>query len=366
MPEVNRKAPNEEHTQSVIFEKEAGWTEASSRKWCKDHDYYTDGLDETDTRYRWRQYDPDDQKFIYRMKEIEKNSISFVLGIPKNKSKESDEMTSHYKAIRCFDGAAKPHEPFWHFVNEIESESGQVEIELNGVLSEYSWFEDDITPKMFKDELYRIGKGGPVLLRINSPGGDVIAASQMRAILTDYPGLVTARVDGIAASAAVIVTIAASRVKMMDSAIMMIHDPMVMVLMAALDIETLGKLRDDLKSIKDSIVPAYVSRTGLTEEKVSRMMTNETWMSAREAVDFGFADEIIPGGQKKPAVQNVAFINCLSNYAHVPPAVMQAISQSDNPPAADSSDPSAAEIERKAQSLRDRVTQILQKETLHA
>lgn len=278
-----------------------------------------------------------------------------------SKFPDSPTPESRRVPIRCFDGNAQPHTPFWNFVDSQSSESGLTELELNGVISEFSWLGDEVTPKMFKDDLYRVGKGGPVMLKINSPGGDVIAASQMRAILTDYPGPVTARVDGIAASAAVIVAIAASRVKMMDSAFMMIHDPAVVVFLAQFDIETLGKLRDHLKSIKDGILPAYAERTGLSEDKLSRMMANETWMSAREAVELGFADEVISGGQKKQEAQNVAFVNCLSNYAHVPPAVMQSLTQEPQP-VAESSDPGAAEIQRKAQSLRERVNQILQKE----
>jgi HK97 family phage prohead protease len=71
----------------VVFAKEAGWTEANSREWCEEHDYYLDGLDETESSYRWRQYDPDEEKFDYRTQVIErkngKASISLVLGILK-------------------------------------------------------------------------------------------------------------------------------------------------------------------------------------------------------------------------------------------------------------------------------------------
>jgi len=272
----------------------------------------------------------------------------------------------NHNPIRCFDGNAQPHEPFWRFVDAAESESGQAELELDGVISEYSWFEDDITPKMFKDELYAIGQGGPVLLKVNSPGGDVIAASVMRSILSEYPGEITARVIGMAASAAVAVTTAAKTVQILDTAYMMIHDPAVVVFLAMLDIETLGKLRDDLKNIKDGLVPTYAARTGLSEDKISRMMADETWMSARQAVEYGFADQVIEGGQA--AIQNkVAFVNCLRNYAHVPPALLQADPPENIPPAADSSQPAAAdETEREAQTLRERVRQILEKETSHA
>ena len=230
-------------------------------------------------------------------------------------------MPNQHNPIRCFEGNAQPHEPFWKWVNV---DTDQPEMELNGVISEYSWFEDDITPKKFKDDLYKFGRGGPITMKINSPGGDVIAASMMRAIMSEYPGEITAQIEGVAASAAVIVSISASKVRIMDSAYMMIHDPAVVVFMAMLDIETLGQLRDNLRSIKDGIVPAYAQKTGMSEERVSNMMRKETWMSAREAVDYHFADEIITGGQKpKTSIQNIAFVNVIQTYENVPPALLE-------------------------------------------
>lgn len=273
-----------------------------------------------------------------------------------------DESAPYRAPIRCFDGNAKPHEPFWKFVNSADSESGLTELELDGVISEFSWLGDEITPKLFKDQLYAVGRGGPVLLKVNSPGGDVIAASRMRAILSEYPGPVTARVDGIAASAAVAVVMAASKVKMMDSAYMMIHDPAVVVFLGYLDIETLGSLRDELKSIKDGIVPVYANRTGLGEDKISRMMTNETWMSAREAVELGFADEVINAGQARPQTGNTAFVNCLKGYVNVPADLMRMTETVNQQQEAESSDPAKAEIESMAQSLLERVNHILKKE----
>lgn len=273
-------------------------------------------------------------------------------------------MATVHNPIRCFDGTALPHEPFWRFQNASETESGQAEMELYGVISEYSWLDDDVTPQKFKADLYSYGRGGPILMKINSPGGDVVAASVMRAIMADYPGEITARVDGLAASAAVIVTLAAKRVQIMDSAYMMIHDPGVMVLAAFLDLETLTKLRDDLRAIKDGIVPTYANRTGLPEDKISRMMADETWMSARQAVAYGFADEILDGIHQNTADQagNVAYVNCLRNYANLPPAVMRAYEQKTVPVAAVSSDPPPSDDnEREAQTLRDRVTKILKR-----
>lgn len=226
--------------------------------------------------------------------------------------------------IRCFDGNAQPHEPFWRLRNAAET-GGDPEIEFNGWISEYSWFEDDITPEKFKKDLQALGNGGPVTVRINSGGGDVVAASRIRAIMTDYPGDITVRIDGLAASAAVIVAMAGKTVKIMDTAYMMIHDPAFVVLGAVLDIETLGGWYNELTAVKAGIVNTYASRTGLKPEKLSKMMTTTTWMSAAEAVEYGFADAIIEGGQKAAAnlLQNAAIVNALRNYQNVPAELLE-------------------------------------------
>jgi len=251
--------------------------------------------------------------------------------------------------IRCFDGNGKPYEPFWTWKN---LDGGVPEMEVDGVLSQFSWFEDEITPKMFKDDLYKYGRGGPVLMKLNSPGGDVIAAAKMRDIMREYPGEITVQVSGVAASAAVIVAISGRKVQISDVSYMMIHDPMVVVMMAALNIETLGRLQENLKSIKDGIVPAYAQKTGLSEGVISNMMTNETWMSAREAVEKGFADEILEGGQKTGSTfQNVAYVNALMNYGNVPEALLNQAREVEQQPV-------DVERERNIERLRVRVTDI--------
>lgn len=258
------------------------------------------------------------------------------------------------KPIRCFDGNAKPHEPFWRMRNAAET-GGESEMELYGVISEYSWMDDEITPKLFKDDLYKLGNGGPITVRIDSPGGDVIAASVIRSIMTDYPGKITTRIDGVAASAAVIIAMAGQNVRIMDTAYMMIHDPAVMVFLAMLDIATLDQLHTRLKSIKTGIVDTYASKTGLSAERISRMMAEETWMSAREAVNYGFANEIIDGGQKaKPAnnvMTNLAYVNTLKTYVNVPQSLL-----SSEPVIVGNETPVEPQVdEHEVQSLRDEI-----------
>jgi ATP-dependent Clp protease, protease subunit len=229
--------------------------------------------------------------------------------------------------IRVFEGEQRPHEPFWRFVDAAEAESGEPELEFYGYISEYSWFGDEITPALFKDQLYKFGNSGPVTVRMNSGGGDVIAASVIRSIIMDYPGRVTVRIDGLCASAATFVAIAGDVVKMQDTGFFMIHDPLALVWG---NIEELKKALDLLKTVKDGIIDAYQVRTDLGTEKLGKMMTDETWMTAVEAKAFGFVDEVVSNSQKKavyrPGAQ--AVLNALTNYRNVPDALSELL-QSD-------------------------------------
>ena len=233
--------------------------------------------------------------------------------------------------IRCFEGKAQPHESFWTFRAASET-GGEPTLEFYGVISEWSWLDDEITPKKFKDELNRVGGGGPLTVRIDSPGGDPIAASTIASIITSYPGKITAQIDGQASSAAVMVALAASHIRIMDSAYMMIHNPRFNFFMAALDADIMHRFISILESIKQGMAQTYAARTGLAEEKVSQMMSDETWMSAKEAVDLHFADEVLKSGQKRPIRK---FENLLKSYEHVPAELLNLADDPENDDAAE-------------------------------
>jgi ATP-dependent Clp protease protease subunit len=233
---------------------------------------------------------------------------------------EVPKSARRHDPIRCWEGNAKPHEAFWRMRNAAET-AGEPEVELYGPISEYSWYDDDVTPKMFKDALYALGGGGPITVRLNSPGGDIIAASVMRSIMAEYPGRITVRIDGIAASAAVLVAMSGSKIRIQDSAYIMIHDPAVMIFLAALDIAMLSSMLDTMKNIKAGILDVYTGKTGLSRDRLTRMMSDETWMSASEAVSLGFANEVIAGGNQEKT--NTAYVNALRNYVNVPPVLLR-------------------------------------------
>ncbi len=159
---------------------------------------------------------------------------------------------------------------------------------LNGTIAEESWFDDDVTPQLFKDEL--MAGTGDVTVWINSPGGDCVAAAQIYNMLVEYPGSVTVKIDGIAASAASVIAMAGTRVLMSPVSMLMIHNPMTI---AFGDSGEMQKAIEMLGSVKDSIINAYEIKTGLSRAKLSHLMDAETWMDANKAIELGFADEIM-------------------------------------------------------------------------
>ena len=254
------------------------------------------------------------------------------------------------KPMRIFEGKTQPFERFWQVVGAEETESGEAEIEFYGYISEYSWWDDDITPAKFREDLAKLGSK-PVTVRIHSGGGDVFAASAIRAMIMDYPGKVTTRIDGLCASAATYVAMAGDIVKMQDSAFFMIHDPW-MIAMGSED--ELKKGVELLKSIKEGIVETYQGKTKLAADKLARMMSAETWMTAQEALGYGFVDEVISANPEKAfKMGNMAVLNALEHYEYVPPGLLSSM----QPEAITEDQPEAEEPEgpdqRQVESLRD-------------
>lgn len=182
---------------------------------------------------------------------------------------------------------------FWNWknhktVNQENEEVTERILELYGTIAEESWFDDDITPQLFKDEL-NAGMGN-ITVWINSPGGDCIAAAQIYNMLTEYKGSVTVKIDGIAASAASVIAMAGDRILMSPVSMMMIHNPATFAFGDHIEMQ---KVMDMLTEVKESIINAYVIKTGLSRAKLSHLMDSETWMDANKAVELGFADDVI-------------------------------------------------------------------------
>ncbi len=191
---------------------------------------------------------------------------------------------------------------FWNWVRN--EDTGSRTLVLNGQISDETWFGDEVTPGLFRDELQSCE--GDITVWINSPGGDVFAAAQIYNMLMDYPGNVDVRIDGIAASAASVIAMAGNRVSMSPVAMMMIHNPMTV---AMGDKKVMQQAIDMLDEIKESIINAYELKTGQPRAKIAHMMDTETWFNAKKAVELGFADDVLYSGDsdKKDIAEAVLF-----------------------------------------------------------
>ena len=180
---------------------------------------------------------------------------------------------------------------------------------LNGTIAEDSWFDDDVTPKLFRDEL--MAGSGDITVWLNSPGGDCVAAAQIYNMLMDYKGSVTVKIDGIAASAASVIAMAGTKVLMSPVSTMMLHNPMTI---AYGNSDEMQKAIEMLQEVKESIINAYELKTGLSRAKLSHLMDAETWMDANKAVELGFADGIL---QRSNETENIALPTASMMYSRV-------------------------------------------------
>lgn len=210
---------------------------------------------------------------------------------------------------------------FWKWKNQAQTETMPETrtLFLNGTIAEESWFDDDVTPQLFKDELN--AGSGDITVWINSPGGDCVAAAQIYNMLMDYKGNVTVKIDGIAASAASVIAMAGTTVLMSPVSMLMIHNPMTA---AFGDSTEMQKAIEMLGSVKDSIINAYEIKTGLTRAKLSHLMDAETWMDANKAVELGFADSILKRDSDMEDVEAPA-VSMLYSKANVVNSLMDKI-----------------------------------------
>ena len=174
---------------------------------------------------------------------------------------------------------------FW---NWIHNEAGGRVLRLEGPIDDESFWGDEVTPKAFREELNAGTED--ITVWINSPGGNVFAAAEIYTMLRDYPGSVTVKIDAIAASAASVIAMAGNKVLMSPVAMLMIHYPSTIAMGNTKDME---KAIATLNEVKESIINAYAAKSGLSHNRISKLMENETWMNAKKAVELGFADEIL-------------------------------------------------------------------------
>ncbi|GEO27033.1 hypothetical protein AAC03nite_28180 [Alicyclobacillus acidoterrestris] len=181
----------------------------------------------------------------------------------------------------------KTRKKFWDFRNDAQTGNG--ELYLYGPIDSMTWWGDEVTPQQFQQDLAALGNVSTIDVYINSPGGDVFAGQAIHSMLQRHPAQINVHIDGLAASIASVIAMAGDTVSMPRNAMMMIHNPWTIAMGNSDDFR---KLADDLDQIRVSLIAAYQNKTSLSDDEIIELLDAETWLTADEAVAYGFADEI--------------------------------------------------------------------------
>lgn len=154
----------------------------------------------------------------------------------------------------------------------------------------YEWFGIEATSPNSVSKVIDEANGEDIEVEINSGGGSVFAGSEIYTALKSYPGNVTVKIVGLAASAASVIAMAGDKVMMSPTAQIMIHNVSTYTSGDYRDMEHSAEV---LKSANKTIANAYRLKTGKTQEELLKLMDNETWMTAQKAKELGFIDEIM-------------------------------------------------------------------------
>jgi ATP-dependent Clp endopeptidase proteolytic subunit ClpP len=174
----------------------------------------------------------------------------------------------------------------WYAFKNSSDKSGEIELSIYDEIGAFG-----IGAKEFIAEL-REYKGQHVHVRINSPGGEIIDGSAIANALNRHEGGVTVHIDGLAASMASYIAMSGKPTYMSENALLMIHNPWTL---AAGEAEDLRKQADLLDTMKSTLVRGYQRKSGMPAEEISRLMDEETWLTALEATALGFVDAIEDG-----------------------------------------------------------------------
>ena len=192
---------------------------------------------------------------------------------------------------------------FWEFAKSTINAQA-AELWLYGVIGDSDWA--DVSARQFASDLSALGDVAEITVRINSNGGDVFASTAIYNLLVQHPARKIVRIDGIAASGASVIAMAGDEVIMPSNTNMMIHGPSVDLHGNEEDLANVIKL---LQSISSQMQDAYMTKCKLPRNELIEMMKKDTWLTAQEALEYGFADKIIDpvkvAACAKPGIFNI-------------------------------------------------------------
>jgi len=186
---------------------------------------------------------------------------------------------------------------FWNIaVKKDDDGKKRCHLYLYGIIATESWFEDEVTPKKFQQDLEEAGDVDELIIHIFSDGGDVFAGLAIYSIVKQYNKPVTVYIEGIAASIATVIAMAADKIHISSVGMMMVHNPWVF-LFGGYNADDLMAIAGEIEKMTEPLIAIYASRTGESRDEIIAWMDGKngagTWFSAEECLAIGFADDYI-------------------------------------------------------------------------
>jgi ATP-dependent Clp endopeptidase proteolytic subunit ClpP len=203
---------------------------------------------------------------------------------------------------------------------DVRAEGSTAEVLIYDTIGADFWNES-VTAKTFAKQVSELKGVKDINVRINSPGGSVFDATAIYNTLKNHPANITVTIEGMALSAASLVAMAGDTIRMASNAYLMIHNPWAL---AEGDAESMRKAADMLDKVKGQLVKTYAERSGMDETEVANLLDAETWMTADEALEMGFADEVM----SQPAI--AASVD-VKQYSKAPAAFKRMVKASAKP-----------------------------------
>jgi len=182
----------------------------------------------------------------------------------------------------------------------------------------------------FREELAKVKSATSITLNLNSPGGVITEGLAIYGMLREVSDKLTVRVYGVAASIASVIALAGSKLEMAEGSFLMIHDPFISGFIEG-KAEELQSMAEALNKMKKQICNIYQRKTGLAEDVLLKYMEDESWFSAAEAVELGFADEVLLENMKAVAQFDIGAIRNEAGYSRYKASIPQKTDSSDEP-----------------------------------
>lgn len=205
---------------------------------------------------------------------------------------------------------------FWNMV--LNGNVADIYIFGEIVSAGWEWDESEISANTFQNDLKSLGEVAEINLHINSPGGSVFEGVAIYQMLIQHKAKINVYIDGLAASIASVIAMAGDVIYIPNNAMMMIHNPWTYAIGNA---NELRKQAEDLDKIGASMRESYLNKSGekISEEELTELLDNETWLSAKEAINYGLADELLSENRVAACVSKELF----AKYKNVPEAFVK-------------------------------------------